>query len=241
MQKDQIQIGNTYTAKVTDKVVPVRIDAEHPSGGWTAINLVTNKTIRIKSAQRLREEVKASGNPASTKRPVKKKLTAAERKALQAQHKADPENARVRDERSESKDGMTASERAMVTSAQRAKKDGKATKDAKPAAQRNTGERGAKGGERDASGDKPMSLLDAAAHLLSLGTGDNPGAMRCQDIVDLAIERGLWTPGEGKTPANTLYASILREIKTKGASGGSRFVKAERGKFALAPGMKKGA
>ena len=102
----------------------------------------------------------------------------------------------------------------------------KATKDATDAPQRDTGERGATGGEREA---KPMSLLDAAAHLLSLGTGD---PMRCKDIVDLATARGLWSPGEGKTPSNTLYASILREIKTKGEA--SRFVKTERGKFALA-------
>jgi len=74
-----------------------------------------------------------------------------------------------------------------------------------------------------------MSLLDVAAHLLSLGTGD---PMRCKDIVDLAVARGLWTPGDGKTPANSLYAAILREITTKGDA--SRFVKAERGKFALA-------
>ena len=74
-----------------------------------------------------------------------------------------------------------------------------------------------------------MSLLDAAAHILSLGTGD---AMRCQDIVDLAAERKLWTPRAGKTPANTLYAAISREIKTKGDA--SRFRKAQRGKFELA-------
>ena len=69
-----------------------------------------------------------------------------------------------------------------------------------------------------------MSLLDAAAHLLSLGSGD---AMRCKDIVELAVDRGLWQPGTGKT----LYAAILREIKTKGDE--SRFVKVERGKFGL--------
>ena len=92
--------------------------------------------------------------------------------------------------------------------------------------ERDTGERDATGAEREA---RPMSLLDAAAHLLSLGTGD---PMRCKDIVDLAVARGLWTPGEGKTPANSLYAAILREITTKGTE--SRFRKAERGKFALA-------
>ncbi len=104
-----------------------------------------------------------------------------------------------------------------------------ATKHATDAPQRDTAKRRAKGGKRDTDGEKPMSLLDAAAHLLSLGTGD---PMRCKDIVDLAIGRGLWTPGKGKTPAATLHAAISREIKTKGDA--SRFVKAERGKFALA-------
>jgi hypothetical protein len=37
----------------------------------------------------------------------------------------------------------------------------------------------------------------------------------------------------GKTPHSTLYAAILREITTKGAA--SRLIKADRGKFALAP------
>ena len=106
-----------------------------------------------------------------------------------------------------------------------ATKAGEPTKDATAKPDRDTGERDATGGQREA---KPMSLLDAAAHLLSLGTGD---AMRCKDIVDLAIARGLWTPRDGKTPANTLYAAIGREIKTKGDA--SRFVKTQRGKFAL--------
>lgn len=61
-----------------------------------------------------------------------------------------------------------------------------------------------------------MSLLDTVAHLLSLGTRD---PMRCKDIVDLAIQWGLWSSRNGgKTPAATLHAAISREIKTKGAS-----------------------
>jgi hypothetical protein len=123
---------------------------------------------------------------------------------LKAVHKADQENARLADERSKAPDGMTASERAMDRSAPKAKA-------AKPTTEA-----------------KPMSLIDAAAHLLSLGTGE---PMRCKDIVDLAVQRGLWQPGSGKTPANTLYSAILREINTRGEA--SRFVKAERGKFAL--------
>jgi len=100
-----------------------------------------------------------------------------------------------------------------------AKTDIKATKDAQPEKRRDTGERDA----------KPRSLLDVAAYLLSLGTGQ---PMRCKDLVDLAIQRNLWSPRSGgKTPANTLHAAIQREINTKGTD--SRFVKAERGHFAL--------
>jgi hypothetical protein len=104
-----------------------------------------------------------------------------------------------------------------------------ATKDATDAPERDTGERDATGAKRATNDAKPMSLLNAAAHLLSLGTGD---PMRCKDIVDLTIQRGLWTPGKGKTPAATLHAAISREIIAKGDA--SRFVKAERGKFAMA-------
>ncbi|MCK4603010.1 MAG: winged helix-turn-helix domain-containing protein, partial [Phycisphaerae bacterium] len=46
--------GKVYSAKVTGKMVPVRIDAVNPHGGWEATNLVTKKRIFIKSAQRLR-------------------------------------------------------------------------------------------------------------------------------------------------------------------------------------------
>jgi len=44
--------------------------------------------------------------------------------------------------------------------------------------------------------------------------------------------KGYWTSPGGKTPAATLYSAILREITTKAKE--SRFVKSERGKFALA-------
>lgn len=52
-------------AKVSDKVVPVRLDATHPSGGWTATNMVTKKKVRIKSAQRLRGPAPGRGPTAA--------------------------------------------------------------------------------------------------------------------------------------------------------------------------------
>ena len=54
MKKHEVKVGGTYLAKVSDKVVQVRIDAENPHGGWDATNLATKKKVRIKSAQRLR-------------------------------------------------------------------------------------------------------------------------------------------------------------------------------------------
>jgi len=171
MKKADVQIGATYLVKVAGNLVPVKITCEHDNGGWLGVSVKTGKTIRIKSAQRLRKRLDDAAPVAATM----------------------PE----------------------------------ATKDATSAKERDTGERGATGGEPDA---KPMSLLDVAAHILSLGAAL---PMRCKDIVDLAIQRGLWAPSNGgKTPANSLHAAIQREIKAKGEA--SRFVKAERGKFALA-------
>ena len=54
MKKDQIKLGATYSAKVSDKLATVRIDGDNPHGGWDATNLATGKKVRIKSAQRLR-------------------------------------------------------------------------------------------------------------------------------------------------------------------------------------------
>ena len=54
MKKNDVKVGGVYAARVSDKVVPVRIDAENPHGGWGATNQVTGKKVRIKSAQRLR-------------------------------------------------------------------------------------------------------------------------------------------------------------------------------------------
>jgi len=54
MKKAQIQIGVTYRAKVSGKLADVRITGACSYGGWNGINLATNRTVRIKSAQRLR-------------------------------------------------------------------------------------------------------------------------------------------------------------------------------------------
>ena len=59
---------------------------------------------------------------------------------------------------------------------------------------------------------KKLSLLSAAA--LVLKESDEP--LNCKQMIALAKEKNLWTPTEGKTPEQTLYSAIVREIKVKG-------------------------
>lgn len=61
MKKRDVMIGGIYAAKVSGRIVPVRITAESRYGGWDAINTRTNRPIRIRSAQRLRYRVNAAG------------------------------------------------------------------------------------------------------------------------------------------------------------------------------------
>jgi hypothetical protein len=180
MKKDDIKLGGTYMAKVTDRVVPVRLDRENPRGGWDATNLVTNKQIRIKSAQRLRGPARddtktktAEGTNADLDRVP---LTEVMKKP------------------------------AKGTKAPKAEKPAKTPKPEKPA--------------------RKPSGLDAAAKVLA----DKGEPMRCGDIVETMINTGLWETN-GKTPAATIYAAILREIQTKGAE--ARFKKTDRGLFTV--------
>jgi len=54
MTKKQVWIGSVYWAKVSEKIVKVRILCASPFGGWDALNLETDRRVRIKTAGRLR-------------------------------------------------------------------------------------------------------------------------------------------------------------------------------------------
>jgi len=188
MKKADVTLGKTYTAKVTDRIVPVRIDRESPHGGWDGTNLKTNKKVRIKSARRLRGVYHSNVGV----------------------HTAEPDNTRLANERTTAPSPPVAN---------RAKNNQKTSKATSTAEKKNTGQRGDK--------QKRPSALDLAADIL----GEATEPLSCKTMVHLMLERKLWKTG-GKTPANTLYAAILREIKIKGSD--SRFRKVERGKFTRA-------
>ena len=56
--------------------------------------------------------------------------------------------------------------------------------------------------------------------------------MNTKEILEAIVERQLWSPTPGKTPEQTLYGSIFREINTKEHP---RIVKSDvKGKFRIA-------
>ena len=69
MKKNEVKIGSVYTARVTDRLVPVRIDCANRHGGWSGTKLATKKTVRIKSAQRLRGKYIPPGKAAAPEDP----------------------------------------------------------------------------------------------------------------------------------------------------------------------------
>jgi len=81
--------------------------------------------------------------------------------------------------------------------------------------------------------DKPvkrLSLLDAAVIVLKTAGPNHP--MNTKEILEAIVERQLWSPTPGKTPEQTLYGSIFREINTKEHP---RIVKSDvKGKFRIA-------
>ena len=81
--------------------------------------------------------------------------------------------------------------------------------------------------------DKPvkrLSLLNAAVIVLKDAGPEHP--MNCKEILEAILERQLWTPTDCKTPEQTLYGSIFREISTK---ENPRIVKSDvKGKFRIA-------
>lgn len=76
--------------------------------------------------------------------------------------------------------------------------------------------------------EKKLSLMDAAVEVLK----QSGEPMNTREIVKAATDSGLWIPTDCKTPEQTLYGSIFREMKIK---ENPRIVKsAVKGKFEYA-------
>lgn len=149
---------------------------------------------------------KASAQPKAAKRT---KASDAERKAAVAQAQAADAAANA---------NASAANPDLVPLA-KAMKPAKATKGSKAKTPK---------APKPAKAEKPKktSGLDAAAQVLA----DAGQPMRCKDMVEMMLAKGLWKT-DGKTPAATIYAAILREIQTKGTE--ARFKKTDRGLFTV--------
>jgi hypothetical protein len=107
-----------------------------------------------------------------------------------------------------------------------AKTAAKATKATKATSERHTAQQGAPQAQ-EAGKAKKTGLLAAAVQVLR----EAGQPMNTKEMVEAVLAKDLWK-SDGKTPAATLYSSILREIQKKG--GDARFRKIERGRFTLA-------
>ncbi len=54
MTKNEVEVGKTYAVKVSGKIAPVKLTGVSTYGGWDAVNTATNRTVRIRSAAKLR-------------------------------------------------------------------------------------------------------------------------------------------------------------------------------------------
>jgi hypothetical protein len=212
MKKNDVMVGASYVAKVSGKLTRVRIERESPHGGWEAVNVDTGRRVRIKSAQRLRYPARRDDMavviPSATQR--------------QAGAAADQHNARLRDERERSPDGMTASERAMAQSA--------ATEPATAARVEADGH--ANVGAATASDPLPDEACDAAYDpdvCATLGC-DRPSALtylgrpRCQECYEDEVADGDET---SETP-NTEEMNMATKTTKKTAKKATKTTKAPK-------------
>ena len=212
MKKNEVKVGGEYIAKVSDKLTHVRIDRENPHGGWDATNLATKKTVRIKSAQRLRAEAGRKATPAAHVATGAKPAAESAKDAKATPAAAGGEKAaKMAAWRKEVADKLAAPDPAH-DAAVKASIEGRKAKKAKAAKPK---------------GERKPGILTLAADVLK----DAKAPMDCKAIVEKVLSKGLWQT-KGKTPAATLYAAIIREIATKGKN--SRFRKTDRGQFATA-------
>jgi hypothetical protein len=218
MKKSEVKIGGVYTAKVSNKVVQLKIDTESKYGGWDGTNLATGKKVRIRSAQRLREAVGGSRAQTGAKKGKGNKKLKTATEAQTAQTSA-PTDKAVAD---------SGKKTAICPNCGSTKvdEDGDCTKCHEPKIAKKDDKLKKAKAQKEPKEKRP-SGLDAAAKVLE-ETGQ---AMNVKEILEYATTKGYWKSPNGKTPSATIYSSIIREISAKGKE--SRFKKAERGEFVL--------
>jgi len=222
MKKEQVKIGQVYAAKVTGKIVPVRITGESPHGGWDAINVRTNRPVRIKSAQRLRSRISVPGADETPKAERADKTAKASKATTPAKQRDTGEHAATSAKREAKSKQTGVAPRSQLT-----------LEEADKLAKVRAGKKARKQADATAG---PLGMVAAAAEVLR----ESGEPMRCRAIVEAMRDKGLWASPNGKTPEATLHSAIMREInKAVETATVARFRKVGRGQFALNTGGQK--
>lgn len=222
MKKNEVKIGSVYTAKVTNKVVQVRIDAESRHGGWDATNLVTGKKVRVQSPQRLRAAVGDDGAKTTAKKGKGNKKA---KVAVEAQPA--PTSTPTGGDVAIATSTLPTPEACPNCGSTERDDDGDCVQCREPQTAKKT-EKPKRSRAKKEPKEKRMSGLDAASKVLE----ERGEPMSAKEMIESAEAKGYWKSPGGKTPHATLYSAIIREIVTKGAE--ARFRKTERGRFARA-------
>jgi hypothetical protein len=224
MNAKDVEIGGTYQAKVSDRVVTIRIDRTHPSGGWEATNLHTDKKIRIKTAGRLRAAV------GKTRKNVKKENAVPDLNEVTNHGEQEPVVVTVDNEqattKAKSRKAKLKEHRDQLNAQIKAETQAKATEETESEPVAKDAEENAPVANVVEPVAKKLSALDAAAQVLA--NSDVP--MTCKELIEAMATQGLWSSPKGRTPENTLYAAVTREVNVKKEE--SRFRKVSAGHFA---------
>ena len=57
MKKADVEVGRTYRVKISGRLTRVQLTATSPFGGWEGRNVLTGRTVRIRTAAKLRFEI----------------------------------------------------------------------------------------------------------------------------------------------------------------------------------------
>jgi hypothetical protein len=232
MKKNEVKVGGTYVAKVSDRLTTVRITGESRYGGWDAVNTKTGKAVRIKSAQRLRGSATLTkAEVQAAKAAVAAHVGAGAKPAAESAKDAKATPAAAGGEATNPLEAHYQSQKDVAKTEKSAKvaawRKEVAEKAARPDPELDAAVKAAEEDRRakktkaaKPKGERKPGCLDAAIHVLQ----EAGKPLQCGDIVKIAIEKGYWQT-KGATPAATLYAAIIREVAAKGAK--ARFRRAE--------------
>ena len=208
MSNSEVKVGSLIRVKVGRNLILARV-LEVLDTGFRVCSLAKNKEFNVPQS---RVELDAG----ETEQPAVEQATApanAEPQAEAEQEPAEPEAAaqaeqESAEEQAESEQEAEASESATVEVVPEDE-----TAEFTPSGEDQEDEYAITPAHESDKPVKRMSLLSAAVEVLKTAGPEHP--MNCKEILEAILERHLWTPTECKTPEQTLYGSIFREINLK--------------------------